>query len=248
MKHHFSKLVEQMTKRRENGYEPQQPSAAMVSAADVIDKLTKAESSAAIRYHYYDKSRITEATFKVGDYVVYGSAHGKIKRLTSDAAVVEFYAPEDVKRYGEVRVIPFFELRLRRADEASEIIRRIAEDFYAMPLEASLGDILDKVKNGDKPSLTWDAMLSPEELWPYREFTRTKENNRHSPEEWEDMKTSMSEKGWDTRNPLALMVGEDGTATVVDGNHRLALAKECGLESIPVKLTFVKDLKKASRA
>lgn len=149
---------------------------------------------------------------------------------------------------GSAAILYHYYHRPKVQEGLAEVIRRIAEEFYVLPLDISLQDILSKIRKGDKPSTTWDVMLSPEEVWPFREFTRTKGNNRHTPEEWEDMKAKMKETGWDTRNPLALMVSEKGEATVIDGNHRLSLAKECGLEKIPVKLSFVQDLKKASRA
>lgn len=144
-------------------------------------------------------------------------------------------------------ILHYYYGRSKITEGAREVIRQVAEEFYPLEHAADLETILSKIKDGDKPAISADVMLSPEEVWPYREFTRTKEDNRHSPEEWESMKSTMKEKGWDDRNPLHLMVSEDGDALVVDGNHRLALAKECGVESIPVRLTFVKDLSKADR-
>ena len=131
---------------------------------------------------------------------------------------------------------------------ARSLIKQIAEDFYPIEHAADLEDILSRIKDGDKPELSKDVMMTPEELWPYREFTRSNGNGRYSEKDWDKFKSDMQENGWDQRNPLALMVSEDGKALVVDGNHRLALARECKIEQVPVRMIFVKDLDKASRA
>lgn len=84
------------------------------------------------------------------------------------------------------------------------------------------------------------AYYSVDELWPYREYTWTREKARGGPENWDRIKKSLEAKGWDDNDPLILNIGRNGVAKVGEGNHRLAISKEIGLNKIPVQF-FYKD-------
>jgi len=81
------------------------------------------------------------------------------------------------------------------------------------------------------------VMIPTSELWPHREYTRSKENGSRSYAEWDELRDSLKTNGWDPGNPLMFNVGETGTK-VGEGNHRLALARELGIKEIPVEFHF----------
>jgi hypothetical protein len=89
------------------------------------------------------------------------------------------------------------------------------------------------------------------ELWPYREFTWTRDNARGGfakvggksvdlpgPLKWDALAADLKKRGWDSSDPLHLTVGKNGKAKVNEGNHRLALAREVGLSKVPVVFHF----------
>jgi GNAT superfamily N-acetyltransferase len=82
-----------------------------------------------------------------------------------------------------------------------------------------------------------------EEVLPYREYIWTKEDARRTPEQWEELKDSLR-GGWDTEEPISIMIGKNGRAKVGEGNHRLAVAQELieegytNLANIPVFFGF----------
>jgi hypothetical protein len=95
------------------------------------------------------------------------------------------------------------------------------------------------------------VMLSLRELWPLREYTWTRENSRGGfakvngktvelpgPLKWDAIKEDMRVRGWDPKDPLHLEIGVDGGVKVGEGNHRLALARELGIDRIPVWFDF----------
>jgi hypothetical protein len=91
-------------------------------------------------------------------------------------------------------------------------------------------------KDHNKPR-AWDAIRVDyplNEVWKYREYTWTREKARQSLEEWDELKASMK-KGWDPDNPLILIFGRNGIAKVGEGNHRLAIARELGMSTVPVR-------------
>lgn len=72
-----------------------------------------------------------------------------------------------------------------------------------------------------------------------KEFDRSKSNMRNlRPEEWKDLKESMKEKGWKEDQPGIIDFDQYGHALLVEGNHRLAIAKEIGIERVPIRFTF----------
>lgn len=93
--------------------------------------------------------------------------------------------------------------------------------------------------------------LSVRELWPFREYTWTRENSRSGfarvksktvmldgPLKWDALKEDLRANGWDPKEPLHLEIGKEGGVKVGEGNHRLALAKELGMSKVPVEFHF----------
>lgn len=88
-------------------------------------------------------------------------------------------------------------------------------------------------------------------LWPFREYTWTRENSRsgnarvngqtvhlEGPLKWDALKEDMKVHRWDPKEPLHFEIGRTSGAKVGEGNHRLALAREVGILSIPVEFHF----------
>lgn len=98
-------------------------------------------------------------------------------------------------------------------------------------------------RDGDK---TYDddagvISYSPKELLPYREYDWKRGQSRASIEEWDELVESLKRDGWKRNNPLIFEIGKRG-ARVGEGNHRLAIANEIGLKSVPVRFIFRPDV------
>ena len=72
-----------------------------------------------------------------------------------------------------------------------------------------------------------------EELIPYKEYTRSREYNKGGPDEWDSLKESIETEG--IKDPLVLFFGRNGVAKIGEGNHRLAVAQELGIDFLPVR-------------
>lgn len=79
---------------------------------------------------------------------------------------------------------------------------------------------------------------SAEDLWKWREFTRTRGGDDWmSVEDWDALVASLKAKGWSVNDPLIMEVGRDGKAKVAEGNHRLAIARQLKI-AVPVRFLF----------
>lgn len=104
------------------------------------------------------------------------------------------------------------------------------------------------VKRGEKAyDESMPVRYSASDVWPYREFTRTRDGikkgdpyAKNTPKQWDELVDRLVGEGWSERNPLMLWVGRNGVAYVGEGNHRLAIAREYGL-SVPVRFVFVQE-------
>lgn len=108
------------------------------------------------------------------------------------------------------------------------------------------------VENDDKATdSSMPGWYSPDDVWPYREYTWTRENSRSGfarvegklvdlpgPLKWDALAIDLKKQGWDPKEPLHLAVGKNGQAKVGEGNHRLALAREIKLARVPVFFHF----------
>lgn len=96
------------------------------------------------------------------------------------------------------------------------------------------------------------APYSPDELWPYREYTWTRSTARpgpvrredstyvdlEGPSKWDFLLQQMHTHGWASKEPLHLLVDKRGQMQVAEGNHRLAIARELGLSKVSVVFEF----------
>lgn len=109
-------------------------------------------------------------------------------------------------------------------------------DYYEFD-NLSIGEVLSRwAEDGDKPR-SWDSIqvnYPLKDVWRYREYTWTREDARLSPAEWDELKASMR-TGWEKDNPLIIQFGRNGVAKVGEGNHRLAIARDLGWKTIPVR-------------
>jgi hypothetical protein len=131
----------------------------------------------------------------------------------------------------------------------------------------SISDVIDGwVSCGLKAreTETYQALYSPEELWPYREYTwssdtagglevtgidkETYQDKWHfvpqddegkivGRTQWDHMYEELKKKGWNKNKPAYLEIGKNGVAKVGEGNHRLAIAMELGIP-VPVFFSF----------
>jgi hypothetical protein len=125
---------------------------------------------------------------------------------------------------------------------ANDFFNQRRPSYYRPEPGTMMRDIIENyVKHGDK---TYDDVyLFPLGLiWPYREYTWTREKARRSPGEWDTLLQSMKDKGWTENDPAHVLVGKNGRAKVGEGNHRLAIAKELGIRLIPVTFHFWQEV------
>jgi tRNA nucleotidyltransferase/poly(A) polymerase len=105
----------------------------------------------------------------------------------------------------------------------------------------SLEEVINKWVN-DPYGKAYDEKVhgyyTPEELWKYREFNWTRKNARGGSKDWDKLSDILLDKGWDENKPLVFIIGKNGVAKVGEGNHRLAIAKEIGIDKIPVVFDF----------
>lgn len=121
-------------------------------------------------------------------------------------------------------------------------------DYYDIEPGMTIPDIIDRwagPERGKAYDRSMPVWYEPEALWPYREYTWTRERARRplfgpdvtGPEKWDTLVESLREHGWDERNPAIVDVGRNGVAKVGEGNHRLAIARKLGI-LVPVRFVF----------
>jgi hypothetical protein len=131
----------------------------------------------------------------------------------------------------------------------------------------SVQEVIDRWVGGDKaydPDESYHALYSPEELWPYREYTWGSDTAEGSEvlgsdkvmyqdkwhfvpmdeegkivgrAQWDHMYQELKSNGWNRNKPAYLEIGKNGVAKVGEGNHRLAIAMELGIP-VPVLFAF----------
>ncbi len=101
--------------------------------------------------------------------------------------------------------------------------------------------------------VTFHGMYSPQELWEYREYSWSRSSagdggtdkwnfvpdtmGRVGNEKWDAMKAKLQKEGWNEKDPAHFEMGENGVMKVGEGNHRLAIAMEIGID-VPVFFHF----------
>lgn len=78
---------------------------------------------------------------------------------------------------------------------------------------------------------SFQAILPADVLWRYREDDRPLHQH---------LVDSMRENGW--LSPVLLQIGKNGAFKIGEGNHRLRVAKELGLDYVPVRLWFMQSV------
>lgn len=139
---------------------------------------------------------------------------------------------------------------------AQRIVRRFVRAWgkhYDLKAGTTIETVIKGwVENDDKATdSSMPGWYSPDDVWPYREYTWTRENSRSGfarvegktvdlpgPLKWDALAIDLKEQGWDPKEPLHLAIGKNGVAKVGEGNHRLALAREVGLSRVPVFFHF----------
>jgi hypothetical protein len=114
--------------------------------------------------------------------------------------------------------------------------------YYDLSKGQTIEDVIARWQSGDKLyDEDFHALFDPEDVWPYREYTWSRDSARNSPEEWDDLYASMKELGWRKNNPAIVLVGKNGRALVGEGNHRLAMAMMLGIK-VPVRFQFRQEV------
>ena len=139
---------------------------------------------------------------------------------------------------------------MRRLIERKMLL--ISEDYYVAK-SGKVSDYIDRWQStGDKAyDDSMPVIVDVSQLWPYREYTWTRDTARSGYAridgkkfdlsgnlKWDAMKADLKKNGWDSKEPLYFEIGRSGGAKVGEGNHRLALAREVGIRKVPVVFLF----------
>ncbi len=82
----------------------------------------------------------------------------------------------------------------------------------------------------------YHGLYSTKDLEQYREWTDDRLRNAQSSEEYQNLKAEIAKDG--IIEPLVIQVSRDGNAKIGEGNHRHAIAKELGIQQLPVRFLF----------
>ena len=61
---------------------------------------------------------------------------------------------------------------------------------------------------------------------------------RHKSAKLQDLRDRVDAEGWKPESPIMIWVNQFGDAVIGEGNHRVQLAKEMGIEWIPVDIRY----------
>jgi len=107
-------------------------------------------------------------------------------------------------------------------------------------------------EDGDKMFDRSQPIMAPvSDVWKHREYTWTRETSRSGyaqlgkdaplfpgPLKWDALREELRLKGWSQNDPIIMFIGQSGGMKVGEGNHRLALARDLGMKTVPVRFVF----------
>jgi len=131
----------------------------------------------------------------------------------------------------------------------SKVLNEVANHYYISQKEPiSIKDVASNWTGGEKPydELEEHAVYPIDDVLEYRDFNWIEESEEKSPEEYNKVLQNIKELG--IIEPVVIEVGINGQAVIVDGNNRLAVAKQLNIKEVPVKFVFSQDeVRKANK-
>jgi len=97
-----------------------------------------------------------------------------------------------------------------------------------------------RVKDAPGDTLT-QAHYAVRELYPLRDYDRSRTAGRLTPRQWDSISRSMRRDGWRDDDPAWLAIGQDGCVVVAEGNHRLVMALALGVPLAPVYFKYERN-------
>jgi len=133
-----------------------------------------------------------------------------------------------------------------RTDDPNYAYTPADSDYYTVDPDDHIQLLIDRWQQaGQQPDRRTPPLMVPiSELWLHREYERNSELSRGGPKHWHQLKQKMAAEGWDPEDPLELRVGRERGVKVGEGNHRLAISKELGIDKVPVHVTAVQGREK----
>lgn len=140
------------------------------------------------------------------------------------------------------------------------ICRYIEAAYYKLTPGTPIKEVIERwVQKGEKAlDESMPAWYSPKEVWPYREYTWTRDNSRDGfakvdgksvdlpgAVKWDALSIDLKKQGWNPNDPLHLSIGKNGKAKVNEGNHRLAIAVEVNLSKVPIFFHFGQQVERS---
>lgn len=143
-------------------------------------------------------------------------------------------------------------------DARSRRYQRLVSAAELKPLPMSLKEV-SRIWADDHEKTYGPWLVSVEELWAVRDYTWTREKARDGfayvdgnpivlsgPLKWDAIMEDMKENGWRAGDLGHVYFGRDGRVKMGEGNHRLAIAKQLGIEMAPVDFHFNQDVDRTS--
>ena len=131
----------------------------------------------------------------------------------------------------------------------SKVLNEMVNHYYiSHEKPISIKDVARNWTGGEKPydESEEHATYPIDDVLEYRDFNWIEESEVKSPEEYNKVLQNIKELG--IIEPVVIEVGINGQAVIVDGNNRLAAAKQLNIKEVPVKFVFSQDeVRKANK-
>jgi hypothetical protein len=131
----------------------------------------------------------------------------------------------------------------------ANVLNEVANHYYISKEEPiSIKDVARNWNGGEQPYNEPEehAVYPIDDVLEYRDFNWIEESEEKSPEEYNKVLQNIKELG--IIEPVVIEVGINGQAVIVDGNNRLAVAKQLNIKEVPVKFVFSQDeVRKANK-
>ena len=110
---------------------------------------------------------------------------------------------------------------------------KLLKEFISRFVKKTLNE--DKYQNPDYRKAMNIYNVPIEIIWNYREFDRCGSDNIKGNDYIDELTKDIKENG--IKIPIKLLV-DTGKALLIEGNHRLCIAKKLGMKTVPVQVTI----------
>jgi len=193
-----------------------------------------------------------DVDIEVGDIVLGGKYKNKrieVKEIGTDEIGQPTINGKPMLKFRIEKFLPDEKKSKKTLDDE----KSLNEGYYEINPKSppSIKDVLEDWVSGNKAydagsSMTgqnfpYHGYYSVDELWKYREYDWSSEKHRGDQKEWDTLVSSIK-KGYNPKYPIILIVGKNGVAKIGEGNHRLSIARQLGISTVPVEFSFYQNV------